>query len=99
MTASKPRNRHDGESITANDNERDLGLVRVAMARRRQASKAGQMWALYTQSHAKKYMNFQQFQKPSVRNTILAGYGLEPLKYQLDRTPRRKRNRKVQRSA
>lgn len=94
MTARKPIQERVNRTIEANDNERDFGLVLAMSARRRQASQAGRMRAIYRQSPAQFCMTFQQFQKPAKRNKVLADYGLEPIATPFDPVPAKRRKRR-----
>ena len=80
---SQPGNRQ----FEGNDSERDFSLVQAASFHHRQASHARKLRAIYSQSPAQYYMTFKEFQKPSKRNKILVGYGLDKIITPFDPMP------------
>lgn len=88
---SHPANRQ----FEGNDSERDFSLVQAASFHHRQASQARKLRAIYSQSPAQYVMNFQQFQKPSKRNKILAEHGWEKIFTPFDPVPGKRRKPKL----
>ena len=79
MTANNRVSQPGNRQFEGNDSERDFSLVQAASFHHRQASQARKLRAIYSQSPAQYIMNFQQFQKPSKRNSILTEYGWEKI--------------------
>lgn len=86
---------HEEPSVEAREKQQDFKRVIAMSAKRRQASQAGKLWTVYTQTAAKNCMSFAQFKKPGQRNKILTGYGLEKIVTEFDPVQGNKRKAKA----